>query len=457
MNKHMKGILSNGMKYIYIPDPNIMTFTLVVAFKVGSRDETDGDYGYSHLLEHMIFKGTTRRPKAKDISQEFEILSGSFNATTSQSITNYYIKAPDENFEKSLDLLFDISFNSIIRSVDLEMEKKVVVEEFNRMIDSPIASCIESGIKELFEDHPLGQSIIGTKESILSFDRKKVYKYYKKFYTPSNCTVSISGNIGKMTKSKLENLLKKYTKICSNKQNSNTICQNITSDFINPKQSIALKPQSSPKLKVEKRENIQQCAIMIGYPTINRYNTQDIYPLNIAAHILGGGLSSRLFVAVREKAGLAYTINAETISFQDSGLFMITTSIEKDSLLKNNLDKLNDCSQGGLVIILKVMEDILRDGITEDELNRAKTSIVNKLAMSYENTHTIALYYNEMVMMEHNPIISINDYIKGIKNIKLNQVNKVIKQYLTFDKMTISIVGDYTKKQIIDHLSSQFL
>ena len=143
MNKHIKGVLPNGLKYIYIPDSNIMTFTLVIAFKVGSRDETEGDCGYSHLLEHMLFKGTSRRPKAKDISQEFELLSGSFNATTSQCITNYYIKAPDENFEKSMDLLFDITFNSIIRSVDLEMEKKVVVEEFNKMMEDPMATSIE--------------------------------------------------------------------------------------------------------------------------------------------------------------------------------------------------------------------------------------------------------------------------------------------------------------------------
>ena len=179
MKKYLEGKLKNGLKYIYIPDPNIMTFTLIVAFKVGSRDETDGVYGYSHLLEHMLFKGTTRRPKAKDISDEFELLGGSFNATTSQCITNYYIKAPDENLEKCMDLLFDITFNSIIRSVDLEMEKKVVVEEFNKMMDSPTASCIEMSMKEIFKDHPLGQSVIGTKESILGFDREKVYKYYK--------------------------------------------------------------------------------------------------------------------------------------------------------------------------------------------------------------------------------------------------------------------------------------
>ena len=483
MKKYINGKLENGMKYIYIPDPNIMTFTLVIAFKVGSRDEEDGAYGYSHLLEHMLFKGTTRRPKAKDISQEFELLGGSFNATTSQCITNYYIKAPDENFEKCMDLLFDITFNSIIRSVDLEMEKKVVVEEFNRMMDSPMATSVELCVKEVFENHPLGNSVIGTKDSILGFDRNKVYEYYKKYYTPSNCTVSISGNIGNIKEDKLKKLLQKYTNVCKGRDSKTgkaKLCQNITSNFENPKQSILLKPQEAPKIKVQTRNNTQQCAIMIGYPGTNRYNMNDIYALNIAAAVLGGGLSSRLFTEVREKAGLAYSISAENTCFQDSGLFMITTAIEKNSLLFNNLDEKkidvtntsephnrgiksdvvisqkSKNSKGGLEIILKVMEDILRDGITEDELLRSKTNIVNKLAMSYENTHTISMYYNEMLMMEHSPIVTINDFIKGIKSVKIKQVNEVIQKYLSFEKMTICVVGNYTEKQIIEYLSEQF-
>lgn len=483
MKKYINGKLENGMKYIYIPNPNIMTFTLIIAFKVGSRDEGNDANGYSHLLEHMLFKGTTRRPKAKDISQEFELLGGSFNATTSRCITNYYIKAPDENFEKCMDLLFDITFNSIIRSVDLEMEKKVVVEEFNKMMDNPMSTSVELCMKEVFENHPLGNSTIGTKEAILGFDRNKVYEYYKKYYTPSNCTVSISGNIGNINDDKLKKLLKKYTNICKEKDSKTgkkIICQNITSNLKNPKQSILLNPQEAPKIKVETRNNTQQCAIMIGYPSANRYNLNDIYALSIAASILGGGLSSRLFNEVREKAGLAYTISAENTSFQDSGIFAIVTAIEKNSLLFNNIDEnkvdiknisethdrgvksdtvisqKSKNSKGGLEIILKVMEDILRDGITEDELLLSKTNIVNKLAMSYENTHTIAMYYNEMLMMEQSPIVTINDFIKGIKKMKIKQVNEVIRKYLSFEKMTICIVGNYTEKQIVEHLSKQF-
>jgi len=489
MTAYEQGQLKNGLKYIYIPNPHIMTFTLAIAFKVGSRDEKDDVFGYSHLLEHMLFKGTTRRPKAKDISEEFEILGGSFNATTSQCITNYYIKAPSENIEKCMDLLFDIAFNSIIRSVDLETEKKVVVEEYNKMIDSPMATCVELCIKEVFKDHKLGQSVIGTKESIMGFDRGRLYEYYKHFYTPSNCTVSIAGNTKGMDNNKIKSLLEKYTHHCpenlknkkSNK-NKKTLCQNITSTFANPKQSVSLEIQTRPRLHVEKRDSTQQCAIMLGYPCMNRYNINDIYALRVAASILGGGLSSRLFVAVREKAGLAYTIKADTIYFQDAGMFMITTAIEKNSLLFSHIseDKIDITNQnnihqtgiasrnqesvkpkkekqdGGLSIILNVLENVLRDGVSYEEVERSKTNIVNKLSMSYEDTHAIALYYNEIVMMEHENIITIEEFIKGITNIKLSDVNKIIKEYLSFEKMTLCVVGNYDQSQIMKYLSDHF-
>ena len=134
---------------------------------------------------------------------------------------------------------------------------------------------------------------------------------------------------------------------------------------------------------------------------------------------------------------------------------MISTSIEKNSLLYSNKENKGN-KIGGLGIILKVMEDILRDGITKDELLRSKTNIVNKLSMTYENTHSIAMYYNEMVLMEHSPIVTIHDFIKGIKNIKVSEVNEVIKKYLSFEKMTICVVGNYTKDEIIKSLSEQF-
>lgn len=443
-SKQTEGKIKNGLKYIYIPNNNIYTFSLVIAFKVGGRDETDSDFGYSHLLEHMLFKGTTKRPTAQDISEEFEHLGGSHNATTSQHITNYYIKAPKENFEKCVDLLFDMVFNSIIRSEDLEMEKKVVIEEFNRMRDNPSAACIENTIKGVFQDHPLGQSVIGDRESIMAFDRNKVYDYYKKFYNPANATVSIAGNIGKIGRAKLRSLLSKYT---SKK------FADITSKYTNPLKTQSLTLQIAPRLAIETRESAQQCAIIVAFPCMNQYDMKQICPMQVLENILGGGLSSRLFVAIRVNAGLAYSVDADSIFFEDAGTFVISTAVEKDSLLVNK----NSGGDGGMAIILSELEKVLQNGVTQDELDRAKMNIVNKLSMAYEDTHAIALYYNEQVMMKYKPKHKISDFIECIKKVTLKQVNDIARKYLSLDKMTIGVVGNYTQEQIVDYLKQRFL
>jgi predicted Zn-dependent peptidase len=442
--KYTQGTLTNGVKYIYIPNNNIFTFSLVVAFKVGGRDETDVDFGYSHLLEHMLFKGTTRRPNVNDISEELENLGGSHNASTSQHITNYYIKAPKENFEKCMDLIFDMVFNSIVRKEDLEMEKKVVVEELSKMKDNPSAACIENGIKDVFLDHPLGQSVIGTKESIMAFDRDKVYEYYKRFYNPGNMTISIAGNVGKITKKKLEKMLTKFT---------STSYANITSSYVNPIKTHKLSIQTAPRLNIETRPNSQQCAIMIGFPCTNLYDIKSICTMQVLEAILGGGLSSRLFVAVRVKAGLAYTVDADSMFFEDAGVFLIVTAVEKDSLLTSKTNN----SDGGLPIILNVLEDVLQNGVTKDEVTRAKLNIINKLSMAYENTHSIALYYNEQLMMKPGNIYTIQDFISCIKKVSMSHVNKIARKYMSFEKMTIGVVGNYTQQQIMEHLGSRFI
>lgn len=445
--KYTKGTLKNGLKYIYIPNPKIYTFSLAIAFKVGSRDETDSDFGYSHLLEHMLFKGTTNRPTAQEISDEFEKLGGSHNATTSQHITNYFIKAPTDNFEKCMDLLCDMAFNSIIRESDLELEKKVVIEEFNRMRDNPVAVCLENSFQDIFNNHPLGQSVIGNIDSINSFNRRKVYEYYKKFYNPANATISIVGNIGKITK---KNIIKTLAKFTSKK------FADITSTYVNPIKTQKLLPQIAPCLNIETRPDTQQCAIVIGFPCMNQYDIKNICAMQILETILGGGLSSRLFVGIRVKAGLAYTVDASSVHFEDAGAFIISTAVEQDSLLINS-NSTNGDIDGGLPIILTIIEDVLQNGVTQDEMDRAKTNIINKLSMVYEDTHAISLYYNEQMIMNYKPIITIDDFIKHIKQITLSNVHNIAKEYLSLDKMTIGVVGNYTIEQILSYLRQRFL
>ena len=448
--------LKNGLEYIYVPNSDILTFSLIVAFKVGSRDESEGYIGSSHLLEHMLFKGTTKRPEQKQISEELDRLGSDYNATTSKNITNYYIKAPKDNFEKCLDILCDMVFNSVVRSKDLEKEKKVVIEEYNKMLDNPSATCIEQTIGEVFKGHPLEKSTIGTKESILGFNRDKVYEYYKKYYNPNNCIITICGNIGNISQKNLNSLLDKYTKSCAKNTNTNakTNCYNITSTYRNPVQKITLEKQTVPRLKIIHRPNAQQCAITIGFPCMDVYSHDEIYILKVYGFILGGGLSSRLFREIREKAGLAYTVAADSEHFQDTGAFLLSTAIEKNSLFENQTD--NKEKEGGLYIILHTLEDLLKHGVKPDEVETAKTSIKNKISVVYENTHAMAAYYNEQLLLKYPKIINIEDFLKKLESVTAKQINELIKKYLTLDKFTLGIVGNYTQEQVLNYLTTRF-
>jgi predicted Zn-dependent peptidase len=439
--------LSNNLQYVYLPNENILTFTLIISFKVGSRDETEEYIGSSHLLEHMLFKGTTRRKYFKTINEEFDELGGSYNATTSKNITNYYIKAPANNLKKCMDLLFDIVFNSIIRSNDLEMEKKVVIEEYHRMLDNNSATCVENAFSSVFQGHPLEKSTIGTKEKILGFQRDKVYEYYKKYYNPANAVVSICGNIGKVSKKQLRNMLEYYTR--NSKKNK------ITSTFSNPVQKIQLPEQKFPRLKIIHKPSAKQCAIVVAFPCMGVYDFENIFILKTFSFILGGGLSSRLFIEIREKAGLAYSIDTETEHYQDTGIFFINTAIEKSSLFNNpNKKGPND---GGLYIVLKTLEKVLKDGVTDEEVNKAKNNFENKISMVYENTHTMAQFYNEQILLKYPKLISIEEFLENIRKVTSGKINKLIRQVLDLKKMSICVSGDYTKKQVYQYLKKRFL
>ena len=433
--------LKNGLRYIHIPNNRIKTFSLVIAIKVGSRDEDLKDIGSSHLLEHMLFKGTRKHPTFEKI-QELLDSYGTYNAYTAKNCTCFYIKAPSSKFRECISLFFNMMFHSLISKSAMEMEKNVVIEELKRMKDDHQKFTIHEIMKKIFKNHPLEKSVIGTEESIKNFDRDLVYKYYKHHYNPNNMVVSICGNIGKYG-SKLKKMLELFT---SKKYINND------STFRNPVQKVPFCNQSHPNLIVKTHDG-NQCALTIGFPCVNMYQKQ-VYALKIINIILGGGMSSRLFKEVRTKAGLAYNIFSGEELYQDAGFIYLNAGIEKNSLFKNkNINK----KPGALYIILKEFEKIANKGITQKELDFAKEKIENDIALMYEGTDDVALYYAEQILFDYPNILSFDDYLNNIKSLRLDYVNKVIKETFDFKKLNISIIGNYEHKEVLDYLLKTFL
>ena len=245
--------LNNGLNCLLIPNKsNVDLFSIEIFVRVGSRDEDDITRGISHLLEHLLFKGTKKRKSYKEIKTEFDLYGGHYNASTSKNMTCYYLTAPTKYISKCLNLLSDILFNSVLKQKDIDKEKPVVIEELYKMLDNPTYALILA-ISSCFKGHPLEYLIIGTEDHINKFDRKIIYKYYKKYYKPSNMFLSICGNYPKNIK---EIIQKNFNKKCKN---------NV---YLNPVPKTKLQAQNEPRINVLKMKK-EQTTISIVFPTYN--------------------------------------------------------------------------------------------------------------------------------------------------------------------------------------------
>jgi len=427
--------LENNLKYVLIPNNHIKSFSFYVFVKVGSRDENEKNRGSSHLLEHMLFKGTNKRPSYKIINKELDYLGGMFNAFTTKNITGYFIKAPSKLLEKSIDILSDLLFNSLIRLEEIEKEKQVVIEELSRMLDNNDRYSLEIAFKMALKNHPLEHLVIGTKKHIENYSRQDIIKYYKKYYNPSNMCISVCGNFGKNIHTLIRNSFMPETK----------------SKYINPIPKIALKIQNIPRINVLKKQNNEQTSISITFPTCNMYDIKNTFICQIISNIFGGGVSSRLYEEIREKEALAYSVSVDCEFFQDAGIFYMVTGVDKDSLFENNNLK---NSNGALFVLLNELNKLAK-GVKEDELKRVKETIIRKLIVQQEDSSTIAEFYGYQLVYDKS-IINIEESEKMLNNINLKDVNNMCYELFDFSKMNISIIGNYEKKTVIDYVYDKF-
>src|SRR3989338_7779233 len=307
--------LKNGLRLITVPNKGTKAVTVLILLPVGSRYETKDIGGLSHFIEHMMFKGTEKRPTSLDISKELDGIGAEFNAFTSKDYTGYYIKSSADKVELAFDILSDMLFHSKIDEAELNKERGVIVEEINMYEDNPLMY-VESLFEELvFGDQPLGWQIAGTREIIKTVPRQKLMYYMHKYYQPANMILIVAGYINKAQVKKLtgqyfgsfgKNEFKKFTEYGS--------------------------PQDSPRIKVSYKET-EQIQLCLGYPGISFFD-EVRYPLQLLSIILGGNMSSRLFVNIRERYGLCYFIRASTEHYHDAGTFVVQAGLEKARIME---------------------------------------------------------------------------------------------------------------------------
>jgi predicted Zn-dependent peptidase len=431
--------LKNGLTVVFVPtaQPSMTVLLLVGA---GSRYENKKNNGIAHFFEHMAFKGSKKYPNTKIISETIERTGGIFNAFTSKDNTGYWIKATPAHFETIVDVLSDMIINPLLDEEEIEREKGVIIEEINMYEDSPQQKVSDLFEKTLYDNHPLGMEIAGEKETVASFNRQTFIDYIKTLYHPKNAVLVVAGGIGDKinfppasrgvpSRSK-QVVFDPYLKLIEEKFSSWKNGEKQEFERIDFK-------QDKPKIFVHHKKT-EQAHFCLGYPTFGFFDKRK-YALLVLTTILGGGMSSRLFLEVRERRGLCYYVFTSHQFYHEIGNFVTQAGIV------NNLDKIKEA----ITVIIEEQEKLKKGEIGKDELKKAKEMVKGRLLLSLEDGFRVANFFGSKKLLE-DKIETADQVIKKIDAVTIDEITTLAKQLLLPEKINFALIGPYNKENFSD-------
>lgn len=399
------------MRVITVPMKDNQTVTVMVMVEVGSSYETKKINGLSHFLEHMCFKGTARRPKAKIISSELDSIGAESNAFTGNEYTGYYAKAHKKHLPKILDIVSDIYLNPIIPEKELEKEKGVVIEEINMYEDMPQSKVEDVLDQLLYGDQPAGWSIAGPKENIRKLKRQDLINYRKDHYVAKGTLLVVAGNF---EEKKLYPLIEKsFNSISTSKKKSKVK----TKIF-----------QKKPAVKIHFKET-DQTHLRLAFRSYDLYDPK-YWSLLLLAGILGSGMSSRLFQKMREELGICYYISASNRPFTDHGQFVISVGVAKDR------------AGEAIKAILEEVKLLTKEVVSEEELNKIKEFKIGHLFLGLEASDDFADYYGFQEIYREK-ILSPAEMVAAIKKVTAKDIRDIARDIFKNSKMNLAIVGPF--------------
>jgi len=391
-----------GIEVIFDKLESISTCSVGVFVKTGSRDESDTEEGISHVLEHMIFKGTPTRSYF-EISEEIDYLGANVNAHTTKEETVFYINALTQFLGKSVDILFDIVTNSTIDEKELEKEKDVIVEEIKMYKDSPDDLVFETNYADCINGQ-YGKPIIGTEESVKGFTAKEIRKYYRERYTKDNILIVVSGNFDK--DEIIQKINEYFGKLADTKVDRR---EKIDFSFNAGKKTVS--------------KDINQVNICISHKSED-YNSEKKVYTDILSNIIGGSMSSRLFQEIREKNGLAYSVYTYNQYYLSGGL--------TSTYIGTNLESYEKAIEITLLEFKKLREN----GVTEDELQKSKNKYISRISFAMENPRSrmgiLGNYY-----IRKNEILDTEKLKNKVNAVKLEDVNNFARTKYLEENITV--------------------
>jgi predicted Zn-dependent peptidase len=410
--------LSNGTRVLTAAMPHAQSVSCFVMFAAGSRYERREESGIAHFAEHMFFKGTERRPTARDIATEIDAIGGEFNAFTGKELTGYYVKCAAETRDVALDVLVDMLRNSRFDADEIEREKGVIVEEMNMYADTPRSYVGNVWERHLYGDQPLGWDIIGTEETVRAATRDTFLGYLERWYRPERTVVGIGGRVGEDLHERLESMLGAIDPATTGTAEPVVLSENGSAVRIHTKQS-------------------DQAHVVVGarsYP----HGHPDRYAVQLLATVLGGGMSSRLFTEVREKRGLAYYVFCGNNSYADAGALSAQAGVD--------LNRIDDAIE----TIVAELRRAAAESVPAEELEKARAFAKGRFVLGLESPHATIMFGLRRELLE-GQAVEPEEILAGLDAVTADDVQRVATDILG-KHLRLALIGPFDEPERFEQL-----
>jgi len=404
--------LATGLRVVTEALPELHSVTLGAWVGSGARDECGGEWGASHFLEHLLFKGTDRR-SAREIADAIESVGGEMNAFTTHEQTVFYVRVPDVELERAFDVLADVLWRPAFRADDVESERRVILEEIGMRDDTPDDLVHDLFASAIFPDHPLGREVLGSDASITAMARDDIAAYHTAHYRPSNVVFAAAGNL--THERVLELVETRFPSIEGDRPSRPR------RDVVAPQPVVVLSRQT------------EQAHVVTGVRTFAALDP-DRYALTLVNQVLGGGMSSRLFQEIRETRGLAYSVFSYQASFDDAGYLAIYAGTAPEHVPET------------LAVIDAELDRLVEEGLSDAEIAAARGHLVGSLAMSLETSASRMRRLGRAELIE-GEIPSLEELVARLDAVTADDVARVVARAFAGAPRTLAVVGPHSASE----------
>ncbi|MCX6784494.1 MAG: pitrilysin family protein [Candidatus Komeilibacteria bacterium] len=417
MSQHSFIRLNNNVPVIIAPQSETKAATALILVKVGSRYEPAKINGVSHFIEHLLFKGTKKWPRPELLVKMLDGLGADYNAFTSKDYTGYYIKAASEHLPLVLEILSDMLFAPLFDKKEMQRERGVIIEEINMYEDNPLMQADARLEEAMYPNHPLGRLISGPAEIIGALPQAELVNYYRKHYHLGNIVIGLAGDVGILESVELLN--KYFGKAKATKKSASF-----------PSWS---KVGAKKAWKVWDKPT-EQVQLALGWPAFHNLDKR-IPAAQVLATLLGGNMSSRLFMEIREKKGLAYFVKAQLNTFEDTGNLAVQAGLKKEQV------------EQAITAIIEEINSIKKGRVTKEEVERAKEFLKGKMVLRIEDSSTYIHWLTDQYLLEKGRVKTIEEQLTDWDRVSLAEVVKVANEIFRHRLLSGVAIGPQNQLQ----------